>query len=47
MFEFMTSDPRRPPPQSLQELKARGYELHLRSEIFGDAETIFKDKNLW
>jgi hypothetical protein len=46
MFEFMTSELRRPAPKTVQELKERGYELHSRIAALIDFENIIWDKNL-
>jgi hypothetical protein len=46
MFEFMTNNPRRPPPKTVQDLKDKGYQLLLNYYFYYD-EDIFRDKNQW
>jgi hypothetical protein len=43
MFEFMTTDPRRPPPQSIQELKDNNYILYSQKLI----SNILEDTSVW
>ncbi|XP_070494572.1 uncharacterized protein [Chironomus tepperi] len=47
LFEFMTTEPRRPPPKSITDLKKGGYTVYTKSEIQYSRELIKNEKDLW
>ena len=47
LFEFMTSEPRRPPPKTIEDLRVRNYTMYTFQDIDDMKEIIEDDKRNW